>query len=163
MRMRFAVAGLAVVAVLGGGSAFAQHRPNYQPSQHCDGTTPGDPFSTGGNKVPFKTKINTADPGVCFNLMNGGFKGAAVVDFQDSSVVIDGDSTNHNTVRCFDGYAGVRMAGSNGPTLLMSQGDDYDPSASARDGGNNGHAAGSPNDPFDPTTEYPEVQNCFIG
>lgn len=156
MRLRFAAAGLAVVAALGGGSAFAQHSPNYQPSQHCDGTTPG------GNNNPVKAKIDLAKPGVCFNL-HGGFKGAVLIDFTNSSVVVDGDSTNHNTVRCADGYAGVRLAGNNGPTLLFSQGDDYDPSAGQRDGGNNGHAAGSPNDPFDPATEYPEAQNCFIG
>ncbi|HVL91446.1 MAG TPA: hypothetical protein VM841_14555 [Actinomycetota bacterium] len=156
MRMRFAAAGLAVVAAFGGGSAFAQHTPAYQPSQHCDGTTPG------GNNVPVKTKIDLAKPALCFNL-HGGFKGAVWVDFATSSVVIDGDSTNHTTIRCADGYAGVRLAGSNGPTILFSQGDNYDPGASPRDGGTNGHAPGSPHDPFDPTTEHNEIHNCFIG
>lgn len=163
MRMRFAAAGLAVVAALGGGSAFAQHSGPYQPSQHCDGTTPGDPFSTGGNKVPAKTTFNTTNPGVCFNLLFGQFKGAAYVDFTTSTIVIDGDSSNHTSIRCFDGYAGARLSGDRGPTLLFSQGDDYDSTQGQRDGGTHGTGTGSPNDPFDPTTEYPELQNCFVG
>lgn len=162
MRMRFAAAGLAIVAALGGGSAFAQHAPGNQPSQHCDGTTPGDPFSTGSNKVPFKAKFDMAKPGVCFNLFFGGFKGAVLVDLSKNAVVLDGDSTNHTTIRCADGYVGFRM-GEQGPQLLMSQGQNYDPNAPQRDGGGNGSADGSPNDTFDPATEYPEVQNCFIG
>ena len=161
MRMRFAAAGLAVVAAFGGGTAFANHTPGYQPSQHCDGTTPGDPFSPGTNKVPVKTKIDLARPGVCFNLGNGGFKGAVWADLTTNSVVIDGDSTNSNTSRCFDGYAGVRL--SPDAHLLFSQGTNYNPAAGESDGGTTGNGAGSANDRFDPTTENGELQSCFVG
>lgn len=154
MRMRFAAAGLAVVAAMGGGSAFANHVPGFQPSQHCNGTTPG------GDGVPVKEKINTANPALCFNL-HGGFKGAVWADLATGSIVVDGDSTNHTTSKCFDGYIGVRL--SPDPHLLFSQGGNYNPGASESDGGGNGNGAGAANDRFDPSTESGEPQTCFVG
>lgn len=150
MRMRLGVAGLAAVIVLGGGASFAQHHPNSQPSQHCDGSTPGSP--------PVEVKVDLARPAVCENL-HPALKGAVWADMATGSVVFDGDSTN-NQNRCSDGYVGVRA--DDDPNLVYSPGANYDPNASESDGGSNGNGAGSSNDPFT-QDEAGELASCFVG
>ena len=143
----------AVAMVLGSGIAHAGHT-GVQPSQYCDGTTPGQD----AQHPPVKDTINTSQPAVCFNV-SGGFKGAAWYDFKSNSIEIDCDKNNSYTNRCFGGYAGARIGDGSSPALLFSSSGNYDPNATSTAG----NPAGSANNSFNPQSDSGEVTGCFIG